>query len=183
MKPNKLIILISIALIATLILVILVREDQHNEAIIEYLDREIQKEQGRLETYREFTKNYNELYSEYNELYLKYGELARDFGYYNDSWKDFICTGYSANDSAQGTNNICATTFNLDYIRVKNLKICAVDPEVIPLYSIVEIKDMGAFVALDTGGAIKGNRIDILFSSKEEALDFGIQEREIRIIK
>lgn len=183
MKPTKLTILISIALIATLILIIIVREDQHNEAIVDYLDREIQKEQSRLETYREFVKNYNELYSQYNELYLKYGELARDFGYYNDSWKDFICTGYSANDLAQGTNNIVATTFNLDLTRVNNLPIIATDPNIIPLYSIVEIKDMGAYVSLDVGGAIKGNRIDILFDSKQEAIDFGIQEREVRVIK
>ncbi len=180
---NKLTILISIALIATLVLVILVRENQHNEAIIEYLEIEISKEEARLETYREFVKGYNELYSQYNELYLKYGELARDFGYYNDSWKEFICTGYSANGPQQDTNNIVATTFNLDLTRVNNLPIIATDPEVIPLYSIVEIKDMGAYISLDVGGAIKGNRIDILFSSKEEAIDFGIQEREVRVIK
>jgi len=172
MKPNKLTILISIALIATLILIILVRENQHNEAMIEYLDREIQKEEARWETYREFTKNYNELQDSYNELYRKYGE-------HYIYWQEFICTGYSDNDLAQGTNNIVATGFKTDC----DLPIIATDPEIIPLYSIVEIKDMGAYISLDVGGAIKGNRIDILFDSKEEAIDFGIQKREIRVIK
>lgn len=183
MKLTKLIILIAISLILTLVMVILVRENQHQDTIAEYLDREIQKEEARLETYREFTKNYNELQDSFDELYWKYGELARDFGYYNDSWKPFICSGYSPNDLQQGTNNIVATTFNLDLTRVKDLPIIATDPEIIPLYSIVEIRDMGAYVALDTGGAIKGNRIDILFASKEEALKFGIKELPVRIIK
>lgn len=176
MKPNKFIILILVAIILTLILVILVRENQHNEAMVEYLDREIQKEHSRLEIYREFTKNYNELYSQYNELYKKYRE-------HYIYWEEFIVTGYSANDPVQGTNNVVATTFNLELARVNNLPIIATDPEVIPLYSIVEIKDMGAYISLDVGGAIKGNRIDILFDSKEEALDFGIQKRQIRVIK
>jgi len=101
----------------------------------------------------------------------------------NIEWEDFTCTGYSANDPQQGTNNIVATTFNLDLVRVKDLPIVATDPEVIPLYSIVEIKDMGAYISLDTGGLIRGNRIDILFNSKEEAIDFGVQEREVRVIK
>ncbi|GAH90939.1 unnamed protein product, partial [marine sediment metagenome] len=34
-----------------------------------------------------------------------------------------------------------ATTFNLDLARVKDLPIIATDPEIIPLYSIVEIKE------------------------------------------
>lgn len=176
MNKNKLTILIAIALIATLILVILVRENQHAQTIVEYLDREIQQEEARFETFQEFVKNYNELQDSYDELYWKYRE-------HYIYWEEFIVTGYSANDLAQGTNNIVATTFNLDLTRVNNLPIIATDPEIIPLYSIVEIKDMGAYVALDTGGAIKGNRIDILFDSKKKALDFGIQEREVRVIK
>ncbi len=74
------------------------------------------------------------------------------------------------------------TTFNLDLNRVKKLPIIAVDPEIILLYSIVEIENMGAFIALDTGGLIKENRIDILFNSKNEAINFGKQIMKVRII-
>jgi len=98
-------------------------------------------------------------------------------------WQCFVITGYNANSGEQGTSNKTATTFNLDLNRVKNLPIIAVDPEVIPLYSIVEIDNMGAFIALDTGGLIKGNRIDILFDSKKEAIDFGKQIMKVRTIK
>jgi 3D (Asp-Asp-Asp) domain-containing protein len=57
----------------------------------------------------------------------------------------------------------------------------AVDPEVIPLGSIVDINGF-RYVAEDTGSAIKGNRIDILFPSHEEALDFGVQYASVSII-
>ncbi len=70
----------------------------------------------------------------------------------------------------------------MDLNRVKNLPIIAVDPDIIPLYSIVEIENLEAFIALDTGGLIKGNRIDILFNSKREAMEFGKQELKVRII-
>jgi len=172
MKLNKLTILIAISLILTLILVILVRENQHQNIIVEYLDREIQKEEARLEIYTKFTENYNELQASYDDLYRKYNE-------HYIYWQNFVATGYSPNDHQQGTNNICATGFPTDC----GLPIIATDPEVIPPYSIVEIKDMGAYISLDVGGAIKGNRIDILFDSKEKALEFGIKELEVRVIK
>ncbi len=98
-------------------------------------------------------------------------------------WSEFVCTGYSTGDPAQGTElGITYCGFNLSKNHVSKLPIIAVDPEVIPLYSIVEIKDMGAFISLDTGGAIKGNRIDILFETKEEALKFGRQNKLVRVI-
>ena len=86
-------------------------------------------------------------------------------------WKKFFITGYTANSGEQGTNEIVATMFNLDLNRVQNLPIIAVDPKIIPLYSIVEIKGLGVFVALDTGGLIKGNRIDILCRDVEMAYE------------
>ena len=52
-------------------------------------------------------------------------------------------------------------------------KTIAVDPEVIPLHSIVYIESLGYFVAEDTGGAIKGNKIDIFVDSTEEAVKRG----------
>ena len=150
MKLNKLTILILIAIIAGLVLVIPIREKQHSKTMTEYVALEIQKDEARLETYSELTANYNDLYSQYNELYGKYVDHVEYV------WQNFTITGYSANDPQQGTNNIVATTFNLDYTRVKNLPIIATDPSIIPLYSIVEIKDFGAFISLDTAVQLRG---------------------------
>lgn len=60
--------------------------------------------------------------------------------------------------------------------------IIAVDPAVIPLGTRVYIPDYGEAVAEDTGGAIKGNRIDIAFDTYEEAINFGRQSLQIYII-
>ncbi|MDQ7861221.1 3D domain-containing protein [Peribacillus frigoritolerans] len=46
-------------------------------------------------------------------------------------------------------------------------KIIAVDPSVIPMGSKVYVEGYGYAVAADKGGAIKGNRIDVFFSSKK----------------
>jgi len=91
-------------------------------------------------------------------------------------WYYFIASGYSANDPAQGTNNITATG--------KEIKegMIAVDTRVIPLGTKIEIKDMGIFKAEDTGGKIKGNRIDIYFDTKKEAKEFGRKGVWIKII-
>jgi 3D (Asp-Asp-Asp) domain-containing protein len=90
-------------------------------------------------------------------------------------WFYFIATGYSANDPKQGTNNITATG--------KQIRegMIAVDPDIIPLGTKVEIKDLGIFTAEDTGGKIRGNRIDVYFDTREEAKKFGRRIIWVRI--
>jgi len=58
----------------------------------------------------------------------------------------------------------------------------AVDSNLIPLGSKVEIEGLGTYIAEDTGSAIKGKIIDIYFDTHEEALKFGRQKVNIRII-
>ena len=49
----------------------------------------------------------------------------------------------------------------------------AVDPQVIPLGSRVLIPGRGMYRAEDVGSAIRGNRLDIFFDNKKDALLFG----------
>ena len=44
-----------------------------------------------------------------------------------------------------------------------NAKVIAVDPSVIPLGTKVYVEGYGYAVAADTGGAIKGHKIDVFF--------------------
>lgn len=64
-------------------------------------------------------------------------------------------------------------------------QVIAVDPSVIPLGSDVEIRlPNGRTIeatAQDTGGAIRGNRIDVLIDGVANALDFGRQDVKLRI--
>ena len=65
--------------------------------------------------------------------------------------------------------------------------IIAVDPKLIPLGSRVYIEypdGHGEYaIAEDTGGAIKGNRIDIAKQTVSEAEDFGIQKVKVYVVK
>jgi 3D (Asp-Asp-Asp) domain-containing protein len=91
-------------------------------------------------------------------------------------WYYFVASGYSADDPVQGTDNLTATGKEV------GAGIIAVDPDVIPLGTKIEIKNMGFFTAEDTGGKIKGNRIDIYFDSKKEAQEFGKKGVWVKII-
>lgn len=63
----------------------------------------------------------------------------------------------------------------------------AVDPAVIELGSTVYFEGadglVSGFVAEDTGGAIKGNRIDLFFDSHTDALNWGVRELEVFTMK
>lgn len=64
--------------------------------------------------------------------------------------------------------------------------VIAVDPKVIPLGSklYIEFPDGNGMygVAEDTGGAIKGNRIDIAMWTVAQAYDFGIQNVKVYVL-
>lgn len=65
--------------------------------------------------------------------------------------------------------------------KAKSKHTIAVDKNIIPFGTTVIING-NEYVAEDTGGAIKGNRIDIYFDSHEEALEFGRQTIEIEVL-
>ena len=58
----------------------------------------------------------------------------------------------------------------------------AVDPDVIPLGSVVEINGW-QYVAEDIGGGINGKEIDLFFCSHEDALEWGRQNHEVYLVK
>ena len=100
---------------------------------------------------------------------------------------DIVASAYSPNNAASEYNG-------LTYMGTKvRPGVIAVDPNVIPLGSKVFITGYnnpllpaGGFVATaeDTGGAIKGNRIDIFLNGTEEqVLNFGMQNVKVYVLK
>ena len=59
--------------------------------------------------------------------------------------------------------------------------VIAVDPNVIPLGTRVYIEGYGHYVARDTGGAVKGNKIDIHMPTKKQAINFGGKRVKVTI--
>lgn len=66
--------------------------------------------------------------------------------------------------------------------RPDGISTVAVDPNVIPLGSYLYIDGYGYAIAADTGGAIKGNRIDIYYDSEQECNNWGVQTVKVTIL-
>ena len=58
----------------------------------------------------------------------------------------------------------------------------AVDPTVIP-YGAEVVIDGQIYIAEDTGGVIKGNKVDIYFNTHEEALQYGRRQVEVFVLR
>lgn len=81
------------------------------------------------------------------------------------------CTGCSG-VTANGTN-----------LRANpDLKVIAVDPRIIPLGTRVWVEGYGEAIAADTGGAIKGNKIDVFIPTKEDAMNWGLRTVTVKIL-
>ncbi|MEH7777972.1 LysM peptidoglycan-binding and 3D domain-containing protein [Bacillus altitudinis] len=87
-------------------------------------------------------------------------------------------TAYTANDG--GISGITATGVNLN--KNPNAKVIAVDPNVIPLGSKVYVEGYGEAIAADTGGAIKGNKIDVHVPSKSQAKNWGVKSVKVKVL-
>jgi uncharacterized protein YabE (DUF348 family) len=94
--------------------------------------------------------------------------------------KEFYVSATAYTPNCSGCSGITATGINLN--NNPGLKLIAVDPSVIPLGSKVWVEGYGYAIAGDTGGAIKGNKIDVLFSSKAQAYAWGRKKVRIKVL-
>lgn len=83
-------------------------------------------------------------------------------------------TGYTPYDP--GCNGITASGTKAEK------GVIAVDPKVIPMGSKVYIPGYGIAIAEDTGGAIKGNKIDLCYEKTKEAFAWGRRTVDIYIL-
>lgn len=94
--------------------------------------------------------------------------------------KELTVTATAYTASCEGCSGITATGVNI--LANPNEKVIAVDPSVIPLGSKVYVEGYGYATAADTGGAIKGNRIDVFIPEHQDAVNWGKKQVEVKII-
>ncbi len=83
-----------------------------------------------------------------------------------------ICTGKTPDHPAYGI------TASGEKVRPG---VIAVDPTVIPLGTRLWVEGYGEALAADTGGAIRGRKIDVYFPSHQQALEWGRKQVTIRL--
>ena len=98
----------------------------------------------------------------------------------NTSSKEITVRATAYTASCEGCSGTTATGINLK--ANPNTKVIAVDPTVIPLGSKVYVEGYGNAIAGDTGGAIKGNRIDLFIPSEQDAINFGVKQLKVTIL-
>ncbi|MCG9479160.1 MAG: 3D domain-containing protein [Actinomycetia bacterium] len=89
---------------------------------------------------------------------------------------DMVATAYYSGGGGLNGNGITAIG-----LRVRK-GIVAVDPKTIPLGTRLYIPGYGEALAADTGGWIKGNRIDLGFESLEECYRYGRRKIKVYLV-
>ncbi|WPK10364.1 3D domain-containing protein [Lysinibacillus louembei] len=74
------------------------------------------------------------------------------------------------------------TAYGIDLRANPNQKVIAVDPRVIPLGTKVWVEGYGEAIAGDTGGAIKGHKIDVFIPEYENAMQWGVKTVKIKVL-
>jgi 3D (Asp-Asp-Asp) domain-containing protein len=87
----------------------------------------------------------------------------------------FIVTAYLAIDEYE--NRFHGITYS--GVPAKPYHTIAVDPEIIPLGSMLYIDGLGWWRAEDTGNMIKGKRLDICVESRDEAMEWGKRKLQV----
>jgi 3D (Asp-Asp-Asp) domain-containing protein len=95
--------------------------------------------------------------------------------------REFMVSASAYTASCKGCSGITSTGINLK--KNPNLKVIAVDPSVIKIGTKVYVEGYGYAIAGDTGGAIRGNNIDVFIPNKSDALKWGRKTVKIKILK
>jgi 3D (Asp-Asp-Asp) domain-containing protein len=96
---------------------------------------------------------------------------------------EMIVTGYSPDERSCGkwADGITASGYS---VWTNGMKLVAADTRVLPMKSVISIPGYNAgkpVPVLDRGGAIKGNRLDLLFPTHEQARQWGRKKVTITV--
>ncbi|MEF3399635.1 resuscitation-promoting factor [Listeria monocytogenes] len=74
------------------------------------------------------------------------------------------------------------TAYGINLSANPGLKVIAVDPRIIPLGSKVWVEGYGEAIAGDTGGAIKGNIVDVYFPNESQCYSWGRRMVTLKVL-
>lgn len=188
----------TIALVITLLLSIITKHEANKlntsklnekEKIIQNKDKQIQdieqiKEEEKERQQKEVQKLQDELVKEREEHKKEIDRMKKKYKPPSRSRQvgnrvllgTFEATAYTDNRKSQGK------WLGQTATGVKpRVGIIAVDPNVIPLGTKLYVEGYGNCIAGDTGGAIKGNRVDLFLNSESECKAYG--RKHIKVFK
>lgn len=98
-----------------------------------------------------------------------------------------VATGYTAGKESTGkspNHPEYGITYSGVKVRKDTFSTIAADPTVFPLGTIMFIPGYGFGVVADTGSAIKGNKIDLYFQTKDQVFEhWGKKAVDVYVIK
>lgn len=97
-----------------------------------------------------------------------------------EATKELTVSATAYTGQCDGCSGVTATGIDLN--ANPNAKVIAVDPSVIPLGSKVWVEGYGEAIAGDTGGAIKGNKIDVHVPDQGTALNWGRKTVTVKVL-
>ncbi|WP_179287998.1 3D domain-containing protein, partial [Terribacillus saccharophilus] len=97
-----------------------------------------------------------------------------------EATKELSVSATAYTGQCEGCSGVTATGIDLN--ANPNAKVIAVDPSVIPLGSKVWVEGYGEAIAGDTGGAIKGNKIDVHVPDQGTALNWGRKTVTVKVL-
>ncbi|MDD5658484.1 MAG: 3D domain-containing protein [Actinomycetota bacterium] len=160
------------------------RKSEDTKKRISELKDQIVKEKDTLTVYLEEKKNLlSQVKSEKSKFMNLLAEIKQRINQIQPpglvlvgEW-DMVATAYFSGGGGINGNSITAIG-----LRTKK-GIVAVDPKIIPLGTKLYIPGYGEALAADTGGWIKGNRIDLVFDSLEECYRYGRRKIKVYLVQ
>lgn len=116
-------------------------------------------------------------------------KLKKELEKYDSLQKlNIVATAYTS--KCDGCTGITATGYDVrNTVYKEGYRVVSTDKNVIPMDSLLYIESINdsfePFVAIssDVGGAIKGNRIDILVENESKAYDFGVRDIKVTVLR
>ena len=187
---------VNILIFLIIILVLVVNIQRLNNRLLELELREesshyrevetmmmLQEYERLVESYEELLELREELLELREELHnkmigMEHLEIEEQWFEMEEQWFEMEATAYTDDVESQG-KWVGQTASGMK----PQVGVVAVDPKVIPLGTKLYVEGYGECVAGDTGGAIKGNKIDLFMDTREECIEFGRQVVRVRIVE